>query len=112
MRLLRFLVTIAALSVTALAAPSSYAQTVEAMPTPEWSGRSPEGGSTNALINRADCLDPDAKITFEVGVTGDVTSKNFEVWAGSDCATLTQRDEENSCMKLAEGTANNDNTVE
>jgi hypothetical protein len=112
MRFLRFLVTIGALAVITLAAPRSQAQVVEALPTPDWSGRSPDGGSTNDLINQADCLDSDAKITFEFSVTGDVTSKNFEVWAGSDCADLTQRDQENSCMKLAEGTANNDNTVE
>jgi hypothetical protein len=111
MRFLRILVTFGALAVITLAAPRSQAQ-VEALPTPEWSGRPSDGGSTNALINQADCLDSDAKVTFEVGVMGDVTSKNFEVWAGSDCATLTQRDEENSCMKLHEGTASNDNTVE
>lgn len=113
MRFLRLLVTTAMLAVTVLVAPLSHAQVVEALPKPEWSGRPSDSNLNLALINRADCLDADAKISFNVAITGDVTSKTFEVWAGSDCAVLERRDEEKSCMRLSEpAPAKNDNTVE
>lgn len=113
MRFLRLLVTTAALGVATLVAPLGHAQVVETLPTPEWSGRPSDSNVNPALINQADCLDADAKITFNVGVTGDATSTTFEVWAGSDCANLERRDEEKSCMRLGEPTpAKNDNTVE
>jgi hypothetical protein len=112
MRFLRLLVTTAALAAPLLVALSSQAQVVDATPKPEWSGRPPNGGSTPALINQPDCLDADAKVTFSVGVTGAMSSHKFEVWAGSDCGDLMQRDEENSCMKLEEATPTNDTKVE
>lgn len=107
MRLLRLLVLALALAGTTVS--QARAQTTGVTITlgaPLWDNRPPTD-QLNNIVNRADCLAPDVKIRFAVKLTStaSLSGKLVEVWSGSDCATQTNRNENNQCVQVYTGEA-------
>jgi hypothetical protein len=101
MRFLRPLVAALAFAGAALVAPFALAAATVTVGSPVWSGRPSTSLELNE-INRADCLAADAKITFDVGLTGDTSGYVFQVWAGTTCTAKTSRDSNEDCNMVFE----------
>jgi hypothetical protein len=106
MRLLRLLVLALALAgTTASQVRAQVTGVTLKVGAPIWMSRPPTD-QLNNIVNRADCLAPDVKIRFAVNPTGTgLSDKLVEVWSGSDCATQTNRNENNQCVQVYTGQA-------
>ncbi len=102
----RLRTSIAALTLLGLALLAPRAQAAAtgtiSVPDPAWEARPATTNEENE-INRQDCLAADALITFNLSITGADAANLFEVWSGSNCNVKTNRDENNTCIQVAEG---------
>lgn len=57
------------------------------------------------VVNLRDCTTPDVLVDFNVTIGTVADGHVLQVWSGSDCATKTNRDQNNSCVKVFESNA-------
>lgn len=105
MRFLRLLIAALCLAMLGLVTAPAHAIGTLSISTPIWENRDQTDRKLD-VINRRDCLDEDALITFQV-TFGNAPGGAFEVWSGTGCEAYTARSGTSpTCVKVFAGNSN------
>lgn len=110
MRSLRLLLAALCLATLGLFTAPAFAIGTLTFANPIWENRDQADRKLN-VINRADCLDKDALITFQVTIANPPGGA-FEIWSGTGCDNYMARSGTSpTCVKAFAGNGNGNQTV-